>query len=148
VIERLVDAQLVDFVRVDGVGHLRYRLHDLVRLYACEHADTEHTLQERRATMARVLGSLLWLAEAVMAGSPPGEFPMRERPSGTCRPTAEVIERVLAEPRAWFAAEDCALVTAVQLAAAAGLHQLACDLAAVLSTAECRGPEHSRMPRS
>jgi len=135
-IERLVDAHLVDFVRVDGVGHLRYKLHDLVRLYAREHADAEQTPQDRRAILARLLGTWLWLAEAVIAGSPPGEFPVRERPGGTFRPPTEVIERVLAEPRAWFDVEYCSLITAVQLAAAAGLHQLASELAAVLSTAE------------
>lgn len=50
-LERLVDAQLLETPRPG-----RYRFHDLVRLYAREHAETNHAEAERRAALSRGAG--------------------------------------------------------------------------------------------
>jgi tetratricopeptide (TPR) repeat protein len=50
-LERLVDAQLLETPRPD-----RYQFHDLVRLYAREHALSRHPEPERPAALTRMLG--------------------------------------------------------------------------------------------
>ena len=56
VLEALVDVSLVDVDGVDQIGLMRYRLHDLVRLFAQERAMAEESSKDRAATMERVLG--------------------------------------------------------------------------------------------
>jgi tetratricopeptide (TPR) repeat protein/transcriptional regulator with XRE-family HTH domain len=51
VLERLVDVQLLETVRSG-----RYRFHDLVRLYAREHAARSHSESERMAALGRLSG--------------------------------------------------------------------------------------------
>ncbi|MFG1842564.1 BTAD domain-containing putative transcriptional regulator [Micromonospora sp. NPDC049175] len=128
-IERLMDAQLTEFVQVDCTGHLRYRLHDLVRLYARERAEAEHPEPELRELVSRVTTSWLWLIDAVRRGAPTGP-----PPAGVGPALDDLIERVLDQPRSWFAAEHDSLVRAVEVAAERGLDQQACDLASLLST--------------
>ncbi|MBM0260592.1 tetratricopeptide repeat protein, partial [Micromonospora sp. 4G55] len=128
-IERLVDAQLADFVQVDGTGHLRYRLHDLVRLYARERAEAEHPEPELRQLVSRVTTTWLWLIDAVRRGAPTGP-----PPAGATRALGDLVERVLDQPRSWFITEHDSLVRAVEVAAERGLDQQACDLASLLST--------------
>src|SRR5215471_18536320 len=53
--ERLADAQLVDAVAEDAAGHLRYRCHDLLRLFAAERLAAEETQAARRAALERTL---------------------------------------------------------------------------------------------
>ncbi len=64
-LERLVDAQLVE-----SPAPGRYRLHDLLRLFAVERTEAEDTPEERVATLARLLDLLAghaaagnWLAD-------------------------------------------------------------------------------------
>jgi tetratricopeptide (TPR) repeat protein len=49
-LERLVDAQLIETSRPD-----RYQFHDLVRLYAQEYAESQHSEAERFTALTRVL---------------------------------------------------------------------------------------------
>ncbi|MEH0819246.1 MULTISPECIES: AfsR/SARP family transcriptional regulator [unclassified Micromonospora] len=128
-IERLMDAQLAEFVQVDGTGHLRYRLHDLVRLYARERAEAEHPEPELRELVSRVTTTWLWLIDAVRRGASTGP-----PPAGAGRALGDLGERVLDQPRSWFATEHDSLVRAVEVAAERGLDQQACDLASLLST--------------
>src|SRR5262249_24435022 len=53
--ERLADAQLVDAVAEDAAGQLRYRCHDLLRLFAAERLAAEETPAARRAALERTL---------------------------------------------------------------------------------------------
>ncbi|GAB3438083.1 hypothetical protein GCM10027570_00950 [Streptomonospora sediminis] len=131
-VEDLVDAQLLSVVGTDGTGNLRYRMHDLVCLYARERCEQEDPAEEREAALRRVLGAWLWLAEqateyipgpcyATMHGSAP-RWPL---------PIAEAT-RLLGEPMAWFDAEAAAMAAAVQQACALGWHETAWDLAGCL----------------
>ncbi|WP_246203908.1 AfsR/SARP family transcriptional regulator [Streptomyces tailanensis] len=164
VLERLLDAQLINCPGTDQVGQPRYRLHDLVRVYAAERAETEDPITDRTAAVGRALTAGLWLMDRVTEAAPSGavilrqgfgEAPLkgrgavthaapprgREHPhkTGSREPTDpptpvgdRTTHRALSDPFAWFDAEADALTTAVERAAAMGLHRLACEAAAAL----------------
>lgn len=152
VLERLVDAQLLHCPGTDQVGQPRYRLHDLVRVYGAERAETEDSVTDRTTAVGRALTAGLYLMDRVTEAAPPGAVILRqsraatESPDGTLvvcdKPPAPSVpqtvvssrttERTLADPFTWFDAEAGALTTAVERAAALGLHTLACEAAATL----------------
>jgi DNA-binding SARP family transcriptional activator len=125
VLDVLVDANLVSLVGRDSGGNPRYRLHDLLRCYAAELLAGE-PFAARRETLARVLSVLLTLAKAAAAGLPPAFGAM----TGPALGSAPVPERLVADPLGWFTAERKLLAGAVQLAADAGLDELAWQLTA------------------
>ncbi|MFK3980800.1 AfsR/SARP family transcriptional regulator [Micromonospora sp. NPDC050397] len=135
-VERLVDAQLVDFTSIDGLGDLRYRMHDLVRIFARERAEAEETVDTRNEIVCQVVGHWLWLIQTITAGSPSGQFDILEKSPVASAPYEGVTRRVAANHQIWFDAEHNALITAVEVAAGMGLDQVACDLARALSTVE------------
>lgn len=133
VIERLVDAQLLDIAGEDDTGQARYRFHDLLRVYARERLQDEEGVAERTAALTRALGAALALAEQasqLLLG--PGH---RRRRGGAPRWELDqpTVETLLAAPYAWFEAERLSLVTAVDQAAAAGMDELAWELASALT---------------
>jgi tetratricopeptide (TPR) repeat protein len=79
-LEALVDAQLVEYSGTDATGATRYRLHDLVRLYAREQADKEDTEEGRDAAVERVLGGYRDRAEQVAAARWPQDWHRQTRP--------------------------------------------------------------------
>ncbi|UOZ05050.1 BTAD domain-containing putative transcriptional regulator [Amycolatopsis sp. WQ 127309] len=126
VLDVLVDANLVSLVGLDASGQPRYRLHDLLRCYAAELLDAEPAAV-RRDALARVLCGLLALAKTAAAALPPAFGAMTGRSLGPLPPDAA---RLVADPLAWFTAERKLLAAAVQLAADAGLDELAWQLTA------------------
>ncbi|WP_131742351.1 ATP-binding protein [Actinomadura roseirufa] len=73
-LEALVDAQLVECSGTDATGRMRYRLHDLVRLYARERAEREDAGHERDAAVERVLDGYRERAERVAAARWPQDW--------------------------------------------------------------------------
>lgn len=141
-LEQLVDTSLVDEVDPDETGQARYRLHDLVRLFAGERARAEEGAQELTAMTRRVLGGWLWLVEQVSKVVPTGAVPMRVTP-GLPHPVGEDAARpALADPRGWFRSEEESLIAAVELAASMDLDQLAVDLASALSLVALGGSQY------
>jgi tetratricopeptide (TPR) repeat protein len=149
VLERLLDAQLINCPGTDQVGQPRYRLHDLVRVYAAERAEAEDPVDDRTAAVGRALGAGLWLMDRVTEKSPSGAVTLRQgfarkghgqpRRTGGRAPEnapapvgARTTRRALEDPFAWFDAEADTLTAAVERAAALGLHTLACEAAAAL----------------
>ncbi|MEU4224852.1 BTAD domain-containing putative transcriptional regulator [Nonomuraea sp. NPDC026600] len=129
VVDRLLDAQLLDHVAVDAVGQTRYRLHDLLRVYAAERAEMEDPPEERAAAVTRVLGGWLWLITRAAAARPSGALALRPEYT-TARPVdADIPDEAAGD---WFNAESPALVVAVERAAAMNLHEVACEVAAAL----------------
>ncbi|ADJ46191.1 SARP family transcriptional regulator [Amycolatopsis mediterranei S699] len=125
VLDVLVDANLVSLTGRDSSGHPRYRLHDLLRCYATELL-AEEPLPARRETLARVLSVLLALAKTAAAALPPAFGAM----TGPAVAAGPVPDRLVADPLGWFTAERKLLAAAVQLAAEAGLDELAWQLTA------------------
>ena len=154
ILERLLDAQLINCPGTDQIGQPRYRLHDLVRVYAAERAETEDPVDDRTAAVGRALSAGLWLMDRVTEKSPSGAVDFEtgvhlqgargsgainqhttesREPAEPPTPVGErTTRRALADPFAWFDAEADALTNAVERAAAMGLHTLACEAAAAL----------------
>jgi DNA-binding SARP family transcriptional activator/tetratricopeptide (TPR) repeat protein len=133
-LERLVDAQLVEAAGQDQAGQLRYRLHDLLGVFARERLHDEEPASTQRASLERLLGAYLTLAERADAllkpsgsaryGSDPG------RVQHTDHPAAAAVDHDLL---GWFEAERASLVAAVQQAGDAGLWELCWRLAGSLA---------------
>ncbi|MFJ6087938.1 AfsR/SARP family transcriptional regulator [Streptomyces sp. NPDC092369] len=133
VVDELVRAQLLQIADTDGTGTVRYRLHDLTRLFAYERAVAEDEPHVLRAAAERAGGGWLTLIEEASSRTPvrllrPG--PSEHR--GATAVAARVRETVLAAPAAWFEAEQSALVRMVERATEVGLGPLATELAATL----------------
>jgi DNA-binding SARP family transcriptional activator/tetratricopeptide (TPR) repeat protein len=132
-LERLVDAQLVEAAGEDQVGQLRYRLHDLLRVYARERLHGEELAPARRASLARMLGTYLTLAERANAVLEPsglahyGSGPARGQHAD--HPAVATVEH---DPMRWFEAERTSLVAAVEQAGDAGLWEFCWRLADTL----------------
>ncbi|MEV0390745.1 BTAD domain-containing putative transcriptional regulator [Nonomuraea sp. NPDC050643] len=142
VLEQLVDASLVDMAETDATGQIRYRLHDLIRLFAAERAVAEEPEPARTAAVTRVLGGWLWLVQQLDAERPTGVIPRRAA-GGLAYPLAEEMARaVLADPPAWIRREEEALVVAVELAATMDLDEIAVELAAALSSVAFEGSQY------
>nr|WP_042191568.1 BTAD domain-containing putative transcriptional regulator [Kibdelosporangium sp. MJ126-NF4]CEL20160.1 regulatory protein [Kibdelosporangium sp. MJ126-NF4]CTQ97385.1 regulatory protein [Kibdelosporangium sp. MJ126-NF4] len=127
--EALVDAQLLTTSGTDAAGQYRYRLHDLVRLFAAERAQDEETEDSRTRALVRGLGGWLGLAER-MATSVPGPcFAPISSPAAR-PPTGHVLADFRPEWAAsWFDAERGALLAGVRQACRLGMADLAFDLA-------------------
>jgi DNA-binding SARP family transcriptional activator/tetratricopeptide (TPR) repeat protein len=132
VLDRLRDAHLVEFAGLDGIGEPRYRLHDLVRLYAKERA-AEEPRDDADAALARLVGGYLWLAERAHCGLYGGDDTVNHvvlHGRGTrWSPGTETTARLLADPAGWLRSERLGLVAAVGQAARLGLAEAGWDLA-------------------
>lgn len=137
VVEHLVDNHLVDYAFVDDTGQVRYRLHDLVRIYAREEAVRVEAPDDLVASTARVVGAWAAVLERLR------EHVIDNVTSGAVHPTAsapanpragdpEVLGTALADPRGWLDSEQASLVLAVERSASLGLHELAVAVASVL----------------
>ncbi|MFG1879230.1 BTAD domain-containing putative transcriptional regulator [Sphaerisporangium sp. NPDC049003] len=126
--DELADAQLIETAGGYGV-HSLYRFHDLIRVFARECLASEETSAERKAALERVLGALLFLAEAahrreygndyVQIHSDAPRWPLPER----------LVGQLVAEPLAWYERERPLLVSGIRQAAQAGFVDLSWDLA-------------------
>jgi DNA-binding SARP family transcriptional activator len=56
-LDRLAEAQLVDLAEVGADGQLRYRFHELARIFARERGEADETLASRREAAHRVLSA-------------------------------------------------------------------------------------------
>ena len=131
--DRLVDARLLEAAGRDVSGQVRYRMHDLVRVYARECAQAADPPGEQRAALARALGGWLHLAERADArlGSPLLEPVYGPAARWPVSPAA--AEGLLANTLAWLEAERPALVAAVIQAASLGMASLAWELTSALT---------------
>jgi DNA-binding SARP family transcriptional activator/tetratricopeptide (TPR) repeat protein len=129
-LDELVDAYLVDVAGMDAAGQTRYRLHDLVRLYARERAEVEEPAQARSEAVRDALAG--WYHGVVAVTRQLRHvFPRPPRWPGD----AEAVEPVAARagpPERWLEAELTALVATVRQAAEAGADELCWRLAAHL----------------
>ena len=132
-LDRLVDAQLLEIAGEDPTGQLRYRLHDLLRVYARECALGDDHPAERSAALARVVGGWLVLAGQAAPAVKAGTLGLAHGGGPRWRPGDAVTGRVDADPLGWFEVERVSLVTAVEQAADAGLDECAWDLAGCLA---------------
>lgn len=134
-LDRLVAAHLVQTGGTDLVGQVRYRLHDLIRVYARERAEAEDTGQERLAAVRRTIHYWLALASAgekTMFG--PGYYYGWLSGISKVAPSQRVLAVASADPLRWIDAERAAFVSAVRQAAESGLFAECWRLASVSAT--------------
>jgi DNA-binding SARP family transcriptional activator len=129
-LESLVDAQLVE---VDVGDHVRYRLHDLLRVYAWERLAADESEGERRAAIKRFLGASLWLVER--ASEQPSSRVFGAMHGSACRwpLPASATDHLIHDVSGWFRVERDVLVDAVRLACESGFSEFAWDLAGSMS---------------
>ncbi|MEW2556226.1 BTAD domain-containing putative transcriptional regulator [Streptomyces zhihengii] len=128
-LDSLVDAQLVEFTGVDTTGTDRYRLHDLIRLFAREYAERTEPAHVLRDTVEAPLHGWLALLRAVAATRPPAALIWQ--PSATvtvAEPPAERTRRVLAGVADWMEGEEPGLAHTLERAAELGLDVLVCEV--------------------
>ncbi|MGA8117914.1 MAG: BTAD domain-containing putative transcriptional regulator [Actinocatenispora sp.] len=121
VLDRLVDANLVDAIGSDAAGQLRYRLPDLIKVYGRERCLAEDSEADRAAALRRMIlagTQLADLANRLAATNPtspwePGGTPV----SGLSR---WLVRPALEHGSAWLDAEYPALVAAACAACRSG----------------------------
>ncbi len=127
-LNELDEASLVT-VDTAGNGSARYRLHDLVRIFAQENLAGEIPLDDRVAARVRYLRCILFLARKAHTRSHGGDFATLH-PDVELWPLPEdVLDEHLADPIEWFVVEHSNLVAAVEIAAQLGHADLCWDLA-------------------
>ena len=129
VLEGLMEAQLVEYAGLDGIGEPRYRIHDLVRLHARERGETDEPPASVGAALTRLTGGYLALAEQAHRRQYGGDYTVLhgEGPRWDCGAAAS--HRLLADPAAWLRSERLGLVAAVDQAARLELSETCWDLA-------------------
>ncbi|WP_410620632.1 BTAD domain-containing putative transcriptional regulator [Amycolatopsis sp. cmx-8-4] len=107
-VEELVEASLLESGGPDETGEGRYRLHDLVRLYATELDAPDG------GGLRTVLAATLALADTAAARLPRTvPMPALARKAPPQPLPHELVERLLARPERWFAAERANLLLLV-----------------------------------
>jgi DNA-binding SARP family transcriptional activator/tetratricopeptide (TPR) repeat protein len=128
-LDLLVDAHLLAVVGTDPVGQIRYRFHDLVRLFARDRAVAQESPADLDDALRRGFGA--WLAVAEQ---------LERRVPGPCfapiagfapRPPVDqaLAELAGADPVGWFEAEQVAMRAVIRQACGAGHDEVAFDLA-------------------
>ncbi|MGW0590412.1 tetratricopeptide repeat protein [Streptosporangium sp. NPDC002607] len=122
-LEALIDAQLAECSGTDLSGVMRYRLHDLVRIFARELAFSDDDDGHRRAAIERVLSGYRRRAEAAAVARWPQDWGRRVRPAG---PGAVTQAQVSAAD--WLNAERLTLVAVIGQARSMEMWELAWGL--------------------
>ncbi|HZM82666.1 MAG TPA: NB-ARC domain-containing protein [Candidatus Limnocylindrales bacterium] len=131
VLERLVDARLLEVVGVDLTGQTRYRLHDLIRLFARERAMDEDGQAQRTAALGRMLGTWLDLIQKAAARAHCYVWLRGSAPRWPLDP--QLTQRLLADPLAWFDGERLRIPSVIHQAADGGHPDLRWEIALATS---------------
>lgn len=128
VLDEVVESRLVD-VNVDASGRVRYRLHDLIRIFAQEALAHEIPADERSAALHRLIRCWLFLAREAHRREHGGDFTVLRSGAEPWPLPAEVVDDVITDPIEWFHSERGNLVGAVNLAARLNREELCWELA-------------------
>jgi tetratricopeptide (TPR) repeat protein len=119
----LVDANLLESRAPD-----RFRIHDLLRVYAADRARTQETEEAREAAITRVL---TWYSHSIEAAAAMISAHHPRVPLGPVPDAVHPLEFATLETAlAWCEAERAGLIAATRLAAASGFHEIAWELPA------------------
>jgi tetratricopeptide (TPR) repeat protein len=117
ILEQLFDGQFLDISGQDATGHARYRMHDLVRLFARERAQSDEPSTQRESTRTRALGAWLFIADAAHHAVYGGNYRNIAGDAPRWTFDEELAGQLVAEPLQWFETERQSIVAAVNLAA-------------------------------
>jgi DNA-binding SARP family transcriptional activator len=127
-LDTLIEARLVEVWVTQG-GSPRFRLHDLVRIYAQEQLAAEEPIEERLAALQRLVRCWLTLASDAHRRSYGGDFATLHSSAASWELSEELVSELLDNPMGWFRAERAGLVSAILQAGQAGFAELCWDLA-------------------
>ncbi|MFI7115596.1 BTAD domain-containing putative transcriptional regulator [Amycolatopsis sp. NPDC049868] len=120
-IDELVEASLLEATGLDPTGEQRFRVHDLVRVFATELGRELETRAERVATVAKVSDAALCLADTAARRLPRTvPMPLSDHDVPAQPLDGELVERLLRDPGTWFSVERANLVSAVSSLCAVG----------------------------
>jgi DNA-binding SARP family transcriptional activator/tetratricopeptide (TPR) repeat protein len=129
VLDDLVNAQLIETTGGGSGVDSQYRFHDLIRVFARERLAAEEPAAERKASLERALGGLLYLAEEARCRYYSGDY-LRIQNDGLRWPLpAYLVDHLVADPLSWYDHERASLVAGVRQAAQAGFVELCWGLA-------------------
>jgi DNA-binding SARP family transcriptional activator len=137
-LDALADVRLVECPAPD-----KYRLHDLIRLYAAERAADEEPPGERNAAMRRLLEWYLRMAD----GAARAIDPFRRWPPGSSAEAAGAFGTAQAALE-WCDSEWPNVAAAIERAASLGMHDIASRLALALWVFYVRRPDAADWLRS
>jgi DNA-binding SARP family transcriptional activator/DNA-binding PadR family transcriptional regulator len=134
-VERLVDAQLIEAAPEDPTGRHRYRFHDLLRVFARERLRAEEPETVQQAALERVLATYLGLAQQARARFGRDDHRIGPDTQEHSRPVDDpgLVAAIERDPLAWFKAEQENLIAGVGQAHEAGLWELTWELTGSLS---------------
>ncbi|MFD7257567.1 BTAD domain-containing putative transcriptional regulator [Streptomyces sp. NPDC059874] len=127
-IEQLVDAQLLEPLSA-GVGHVRYRFQDLLRLFARECALAEDGEEELRAALRRACAVWLGLAKEAHRRLYGGDYTLVQGSAPLRTLPSHLVDSLVEDPMEWFEAERYSITGLVQQAAREDESAYAWDLA-------------------
>jgi DNA-binding SARP family transcriptional activator len=128
VLDTLIEARMVE-VQVSQDGSPRFRLHELVRIYALELLTAEEPVAERLHALERLLRCWLSLAAEAHRRSYGGDYAVLHGTAPRWPLPGELVDELLESPMNWFRTEHAGLVSAIMQAAQAGFDELCWDLA-------------------
>jgi tetratricopeptide (TPR) repeat protein len=134
-LEELLDARLLDAVSPEDAGDPRYRMHDLVRLYALEQVHELEPAEARTAALTRLGMTALALADRAHRTVCGGDFTVVHNLAQSPAVPADILERVGSDPLAWYDADRSFVSALCQQLAEQGEDELSWDLAA---TSRCQ----------
>jgi DNA-binding SARP family transcriptional activator/tetratricopeptide (TPR) repeat protein len=132
-LDQLVGARLVE-VRIVADGPARLHQHELVRAFAIERAAIEQPINERIATLNRILGCWLFLTSEAHERGYGGSFSILRGSSKQYTLPDHMVEGLLCDPLRWLRAERRALISAISRAAESGLDEFCWNLATTAVT--------------
>jgi len=132
-LETLLDEHLVEVVGTDRLGMQRYRMHDLLRCYARELAETDGR-DVRLGRQLQVIDALIALARSANSAMPTRFLGVLGEPAPLTGPASAMAGTVRARPVEWFESERRILVGAVDSAIRLGQISRGADLAIELAS--------------
>ncbi|MFI6054544.1 AfsR/SARP family transcriptional regulator [Streptomyces violascens] len=129
-LEELLDARLLDVVSPDDVGEPRYRMHDLVRLYALEQVHDLEPQEQRVAALVRLGMTTLALADRAHRAVCGGDFTVVHNLAQPPSIPPDILDRVGRDPLAWYEADRVTVSALCRQLAEQDQDELAWDLAA------------------
>jgi tetratricopeptide (TPR) repeat protein len=131
-VEHLVDLRLLDIAGVDAIGRVRYRFHDLVRLYGAEQANLHEPAALVAEAVTRLLAVWMALVEAGAARLPRVTLGLTPVLTQTVELDPQLAADVTAQPTEWLEAETPAVVRTVERAHDLGVDEPSTTLIAAL----------------
>jgi DNA-binding SARP family transcriptional activator/tetratricopeptide (TPR) repeat protein len=125
-LEELFDVQLLDVARRDNAGLARYRMHNLIRLFAC--TASQIPAEELRAGNRRAGAAWLFIADHANSAVRGGAYLQIRGNAQRWAFDEDVAERLVADTLRWFAAERPGIIAAVHRAADDHHHDVCWEL--------------------